>query len=834
MASSIQLLRSTKAQERPFPNNLLEGQPALNLNSTEPGLFFKATDGSLVKVGPAAITADGSPPNASATGLAGNTVGEMWLDKSVVPPVLKIYDGATWVDAGSGSGGGGGSNVSLLRWAKTAIGGETFLSGSDNSGLQLSYTPGLEQVFLNGVLLERGTDYIGTNGTAFSNLAALTAGDVVMVLSYSPISVGSLDASSISYMQQGVGAQQRTVENRLRDEYYAGDFGILGDGSDETSKLQAAIDAIYTAGGGTLLIPYTASGYKISTPLRLKPRVSIAGTGGSPLIENTQTSGGIGKQEVFLVGNFHPDFTEEWTYYPCGTVQAGNKVTVSNAGDSANFSVGDQVAVSSSATTSVGGFTIPVYMCLSTVHSINGAEITLNESIDTTFVGGIARVASVNGRNGIPLFFSYNSVVSDLTLKSNFYSWTVDTACLNVMFKRLNIYASTAIYGNTFQNTQWIDCNFYFSRSIGEQSHNSLNTIADRCNFIYWNDGGLAPSGGISIQECARKIRYQNCTLVMSPNLSSGSLITVINAQDVVFDKLYCSVSSSSYGAVSLIQFNPSATTNFPAIGRIVKNSVFDVGSCARFFRVNGASDPVQINNGLDNCVFRGSNTQPDSVYLLDSVGSYVKNCTIPSKALFIAGTSSKNIIENNFIAGGFNGETSGDESFFKKNFIRNNRSEKSEVKTAIQTQSYSVTTVGPLSSSDVVDVPLSNSLIPRDKIDLSAVLDIQGTTGSSEVTFYFRDNTLSSDRIVSQIVLPASSPGLYSLSQTLYFTSTKAVGTYTLVDPSGAVSSATQVLTTINRLNDLSLRVGINSSGGDAVCSIESINLNISNPYYS
>lgn len=181
MASSIQLLRSTKAQERPFPNNLLEGQPALNLNSTEPGLFFKATDGSLVKVGPAAITADGSPPNASATGLAGNTVGEMWLDKSVVPPVLKIYDGATWVDAGSGSGGGGGSNVSLLRWAKTAIGGETFLSGSDNSGLQLSYTPGLEQVFLNGVLLERGTDYIGTNGTAFSNLAALTAGDVVMV-----------------------------------------------------------------------------------------------------------------------------------------------------------------------------------------------------------------------------------------------------------------------------------------------------------------------------------------------------------------------------------------------------------------------------------------------------------------------------------------------------------------------------------------------------------------------------------------------------------------------------------------------------------------------------
>lgn len=184
MASSIQLLRSTKAQERPFPNNLLEGQPALNLNSTEPGLFFKATDGSLVKVGPAAITADGSPPNSSATGLAGNTVGEMWLDKSVVPPVLKIYDGATWVDAGSGSGGGGSG--SFTRWIYAAIGGETSLSGS-SGGTLLTYTPGLEEVFVNGVLITRGTDYSATNGSSISNLSPLAPGDVVTVLSVIPL-----------------------------------------------------------------------------------------------------------------------------------------------------------------------------------------------------------------------------------------------------------------------------------------------------------------------------------------------------------------------------------------------------------------------------------------------------------------------------------------------------------------------------------------------------------------------------------------------------------------------------------------------------------------------
>jgi len=238
MASSIQLLRSTNAQERPFPNNLLEGQPALNLNSTEPGLFFKAADGSLVKVGPAAITADGSPPNASATGLTGNTVGEMWLDKSVAPPVLKIYDGASWIDAGSGSGGG--SNVSLLRWTKTATGGETSLSGPDDSGQQLAYTPGLEQLYLNGVLLERGADYAGTNGTTFSSLAALTAGDVIVVLIYSPFSVAAIPDGSITTAKLADGA---VTTAKLADD--AVTTAKLADDAVTTAKL--ADDAVTTA-----------------------------------------------------------------------------------------------------------------------------------------------------------------------------------------------------------------------------------------------------------------------------------------------------------------------------------------------------------------------------------------------------------------------------------------------------------------------------------------------------------------------------------------------------------------------------------------------------------
>jgi hypothetical protein len=97
MASSIQILRSSIAKERPFPGNLLDGQPAINTNQGEPGLFFKASDGTIVKFGPAAITSDGNPPNTGGVGQLGNTIGELWLDKAAVPPTLKVWDGSIWI-----------------------------------------------------------------------------------------------------------------------------------------------------------------------------------------------------------------------------------------------------------------------------------------------------------------------------------------------------------------------------------------------------------------------------------------------------------------------------------------------------------------------------------------------------------------------------------------------------------------------------------------------------------------------------------------------------------------------------------------------------------------
>jgi hypothetical protein len=89
------------------------------------------------------------------------------------------------------------SQVTSSFWRYTATGGETTLTGTDNAGVSLAYLPGQEQVFLNGVMLVRGTDYTATNGTSIAGLASLTAGDYVQVTTYSNFTINQVPVSSL-------------------------------------------------------------------------------------------------------------------------------------------------------------------------------------------------------------------------------------------------------------------------------------------------------------------------------------------------------------------------------------------------------------------------------------------------------------------------------------------------------------------------------------------------------------------------------------------------------------------------------------------------------------
>ena len=83
------------------------------------------------------------------------------------------------------------STAAIYRYRFNATGGETSVSGTDANGLTLSYIPGKEQVYLNGVLLVRTTDYTASNGTSITSLAALAASDVLEIITFTSFDLAS-------------------------------------------------------------------------------------------------------------------------------------------------------------------------------------------------------------------------------------------------------------------------------------------------------------------------------------------------------------------------------------------------------------------------------------------------------------------------------------------------------------------------------------------------------------------------------------------------------------------------------------------------------------------
>jgi hypothetical protein len=106
----------------------------------------------------------------------GNALIEGALYWNSVDNAMYAWDGAAW--------GSISSTAAIFRYKYTAAGGETSESGLDDNGITLSYIAGKEQVYLNGVLLVRGTDYTASNGTSITSLTALTAGDILEIITF--------------------------------------------------------------------------------------------------------------------------------------------------------------------------------------------------------------------------------------------------------------------------------------------------------------------------------------------------------------------------------------------------------------------------------------------------------------------------------------------------------------------------------------------------------------------------------------------------------------------------------------------------------------------------
>lgn len=114
----------------------------------------------------------------------GNALIEGALYWNSVSNAMLAWDGSAWASISSTS--------DIYRYRYTATGGETSKSGTDDNGLTLSYIVGKEQVYLNGVLLVRTTDYVATNGTSIASLAALAAGDILEIITFTAFELANV------------------------------------------------------------------------------------------------------------------------------------------------------------------------------------------------------------------------------------------------------------------------------------------------------------------------------------------------------------------------------------------------------------------------------------------------------------------------------------------------------------------------------------------------------------------------------------------------------------------------------------------------------------------
>ena len=100
MAMNFLLKRSGAPDKRPDPTSMALGELDLNYDAVTGGVFYKDSNGGVVKVGSAQVSA--TAPNATPAGSAGNSTGEFWYDTA--NSALNVWDGSAWAEVGGGGG----------------------------------------------------------------------------------------------------------------------------------------------------------------------------------------------------------------------------------------------------------------------------------------------------------------------------------------------------------------------------------------------------------------------------------------------------------------------------------------------------------------------------------------------------------------------------------------------------------------------------------------------------------------------------------------------------------------------------------------------------------
>jgi len=520
--------------------------------------------------------ADVTDPSVDPYGAA-PTEGDLYFNSTL--DQLRIFNGASWQ--------GASANASVTRFKFTAVGGETSLSGNDDNGQSLTYNVGLELVYLNGALLTRGVDYVGTTGSSITGLAALSAADLVEVVVLSQINaIGSIPSANSTFLQTGANAVQRTVDSKLKDVVSAKDFGAVGDGvTNDTAAIQAAIDSLGSSGGVVNIV----GKHYLGSNLVVKPN-------------------------VFLVGS----------------CRLPGRSTLGSGAATDYSAMGSSLRVASSATIELRGgaglegllvyrhgMTFPATPS-STASAFAGTAVTIagdDASVRGCLIMGFNKAIYSSGAARLRVDYLYHdningievTICDDVIYITNSHAWPFATIVSGQSWQNL-IRSGTAYYIHDFVDWARITDCFSYGYSVGFRVKDANSAILTACGADNAYDGSplYANSIGYSIDGVAYETKLISCQA--AAQASAGMFVNVTS-------NIHTLISDASIwgGGNHGILLNNGDTT---VSGGVIRDYTHGITTA------NGTQEVL-----IDGVTFTGINGVPVNVFAASKT-IHISNCS--------------------------------------------------------------------------------------------------------------------------------------------------------------------------------------------------------------
>ena len=360
---ALQHLRSSTANKRPLPAGMSDGQLAINTNLASPGLFFKDSNGDLVKVGPVHVGATAPNVSPAAGGQTGNTKGEQWLDTSGTNPVLKIWDGSAWqseagefvnVSGDTMTGALTMANQQAVRFSETTANGSNYIALQANAALASNKT----------ITLPDTTGTVVTTGDTGTVTSTMIANDTIL-----NADVNASAAIAGTKVSPDFGSQTVATSGIFSSAAgtaaapsiaFTGDLntGIYSPGADQLAVSTGGTGRLFVDSSGRLLVgTSSAQGYSL---VQVQGNAGAAAGHGQLRLARGQAAGDFGANEDIGIVEFTNNAGGEYARITCLSDATGatgdypGRLVFSTTADGAS-SPTERMRISNNGAISMGG-----------------------------------------------------------------------------------------------------------------------------------------------------------------------------------------------------------------------------------------------------------------------------------------------------------------------------------------------------------------------------------------------------------------------------------------------------------------------------------------------